>query len=168
MNVIGSDYQAEARWLGPFVENWTGAEGMLIIGGVGVGKSWMASGIMNSLLQFNCKSATWANVPGLFLQIQLEKMGENMHALIAKLQEPELLILDDLGAEKPSEWTESVLYNVIAARYSRKASVVVTANCPLKKLEERIGLRSLDRLLAFCGGKPTILDGPTKRWTRNI
>ncbi|MEN6326034.1 MAG: ATP-binding protein [Syntrophomonas sp.] len=63
-----------------------------------------------------------------------------------------IIILDDIGAEKPSEWVEEQLYALIDLRYRMQRSTFFTTNCTLKQLEGQIGCRSVSRIIEMCEG----------------
>lgn len=63
-----------------------------------------------------------------------------------------IVILDDIGAEKPSEWVEEQLYALIDLRYRMQRSTFFTTNCTLKQLEGQIGSRSVSRIIEMCEG----------------
>lgn len=63
-----------------------------------------------------------------------------------------VLVLDDIGAEKPSDWVEEQLYGLIDLRYRMQRSTFFTTNCTLKQLEAQIGGRSVSRIIEMCEG----------------
>lgn len=65
-------------------------------------------------------------------------------------QNAALLVIDDLGAEKPSEWTQERLYSVIDHRYANCMPLLVTGNLPPRKLAEQTGDRVASRLAEMC------------------
>src|SRR5688572_8803237 len=150
-----------------FVREWGSGRGMLLGGPVGVGKSFAMSAICNALLQSNCRSLTFANVPALIREMREVELTSHgpLAAFERWLVAPELLVLDDLGAEKASEWTEALLYTALSQRYGRRAPVLVTFNVSLTQLVAKIGSRSADRLLGFCNGEPLQIVGQSRRWT---
>lgn len=184
LRAIGNEYAAQAKIaeLPPFarekaqafVAGWASGQGMVILGDVGVGKSWMASAIANALLETQIKSMTFATVSEMLLEvragIERSKAAETGQAVEFPddeiLRETDLLILDDMGAEKASEWTEMFLYGIVLHRYGRRAPLIVTSNRSPEMLEEHIGVRTWDRLMGFCQGKPIALTGASRRWKR--
>lgn len=70
--------------------------------------------------------------------------------LVHRCKRDELVILDDIGAEKPTEWVEEQLYGLIDHRYRCRRSTILTTNCSLTLLESRIGSRALSRILEVC------------------
>ena len=59
--------------------------------------------------------------------------------------------VDDLGAEKRSDWVLEQLYAIVNERYETQRSVVVTTNLSQADLEEQIGPRTVSRLVEICG-----------------
>lgn len=66
------------------------------------------------------------------------------------LESRQLLIIDDLGAEKPSEWVAETLYRIINHRYEHELPVVITSNLSLDQLAQRLGDRTASRLAELC------------------
>ena len=66
------------------------------------------------------------------------------------LTRADLLVLDDAGAEKWTEWTEPTLYTIIDERYSYCKPLIITTNSTLDELEKKIGDRAMDRVLEMC------------------
>jgi DNA replication protein DnaC len=65
------------------------------------------------------------------------------------------LVLDDLGKEKPSEWAEEKLYEIVNARYVRSLPIIITTNVGLKAVEARYpwnGEAIVSRLFEMCRG----------------
>lgn len=59
----------------------------------------------------------------------------------------DVLIMDDLGAEKPSEWVSEQLYLLVNTAVAHKASLIVTTNCNFKQLAERMDDRIVSRII---------------------
>lgn len=64
----------------------------------------------------------------------------------------EIIVLDDIGSEKPSDWGEEQLFSLIDLRYRMQRSTILTSNCTLKELEERLGERIVSRIFEMCEG----------------
>ncbi len=87
--------------------------------------------------------------------------GGGYTALLDRLTEVDLLHLDDVGAEKTSEWVLEQLYSIVNARYEAERSVIVTTNLERDALAEQIGERTVSRLEEMCEILP--LHGSDKR-----
>lgn len=72
---------------------------------------------------------------------------EHGATLLEDLTEVEVLILDDLGAERPTDWVRERLYLVVNQRWQAQRITLFTSNEPLDQLETAIGSRTLSRLV---------------------
>ena len=84
-------------------------------------------------------------------------------SLFRKLCAVDLLHLDDLGAERRTDWVLEQLYSVVNERWQDERSIVITTNITdLDELREEIGARTVSRLLEICGD-PLPIMGPDLR-----
>jgi DNA replication protein DnaC len=137
---------------------------VLITGGTGVGKSFLAC----ALGQSACRKAlrvTYRRVPRLLDELALAR-AEGSHArLLAKLAKFDVLVLDDWGLGAPKDSQRHDLLEVIEDRYGR-VSTVVTSQLPVGKWHEWIGDPTmadaiLDRLVN--NAYKVDLKGPSRR-----
>lgn len=127
-------------------------QGIVLMGERGTGKTHLAAAIANQLLE-QLTTVIFQPVPKLIKRIQSTyRRGseEQERDIIAALTTCDLLILDDVGAEKWSENREETLYNIVDERYRQLLPIIFTTNCSMDELEEQIGSRSYDRLLEVC------------------
>ena len=68
-----------------------------------------------------------------------------------RLSAVDLLHLEDLGAEKQTDWVLEQLYSLINERYEDERSIVATTNLGYDELERQIGARTASRLIEICG-----------------
>jgi DNA replication protein DnaC len=87
-----------------------------------------------------------------------ESGGDSYTEFFDRLASVDLLHVDDLGAEKSSDWVLEQLYSVINERYESERAVVVTTNLEEKELAGQIGARTVSRLVEMCG-PPLLVDG---------
>ena len=92
---------------------------------------------------------------------QLRPGADDARQVVEDCQDARLLFIDDLGAEKPSEWTQEKIYEVIDERYARCLPLIVTSNLPPRALAEHVGERTASRLAEMCTLVP--LTGPDRR-----
>jgi DNA replication protein DnaC len=82
--------------------------------------------------------------------------GDDARQRVRDCQNCKLLILDDVGAEKASEWTQERLYSIIDDRYANCRPLIVTSNLPPTKIGEQTGARTESRLAEMCEVVPLV------------
>lgn len=87
--------------------------------------------------------------------------GDAARQRVRDCQNTRLLVLDDLGAEKASEWTQERLYSIIDHRYALCLPLIVTSNLPPAKVAEQTGQRTASRLAEMC--RVIRMTGPDRR-----
>lgn len=116
--------------------------GLYIAGTLGTGKThtaWLAAADWCAATE-NRPHAGGSGIPPLvFLRVPdlldaLRPQDDRTQMRVRDCQEAGLLVLDDLGAEKPSEWAIERLYMIIDHRYAHKLPLIVTTNVPIKRL----------------------------------
>ena len=68
-----------------------------------------------------------------------------------RLTAVDLLHIDDLGAEHQTDWVLEQLYSIVNARYEAERAIVATTNLMPDELAERLGARTVSRLVEICG-----------------
>lgn len=145
----------EMAYAHKYVENWedmkANSSGLLLWGNVGTEKSFFAGCIANALLE--------KGVPVLmtnFSRILNTLTGmhfEDRNQFIDSLNRYSLLIIDDLGIERNSEFALEQVFNVIDSRYRSKKPLIVTTNLTLTELNSAPDVahrRIYDRILERC------------------
>lgn len=137
--------------------------GLYLTGPVGVGKSHLAVAVVNQILKQYPKYlglARFAGVPELQM-LTRKNRATNGDLFVYECIEAPLLLLDDLGSERPGEDSRAMVYTIIAGRYDNCAPTIITSRLDECELEERYGAGFLSRLYAMCS--PVELDGPDHR-----
>lgn len=129
-------------WVARTLEGAT--DSLLILGPVGSGKTHEAFGAWQTLVRkgYGRGGARWASVPAM---LEGMRPGRNGTAE-QELTEAPLLLLDDLAAERGSEWTVEVLYRILDARYAWCRPTIITSNVDPGKVREQLGDRIASRL----------------------
>jgi DNA replication protein DnaC len=113
------------------------AEGLLVTGPTGVGKSWIACALGHKACR-DGKSVLYYRVPRLFEALALAR-GDGRHARLLKtLARVQLLILDDWGLAKFTDAEQRDLLEILEDRHQR-ASILITSQVPVEQWHEIIG-----------------------------
>jgi DNA replication protein DnaC len=129
-------------------------EGIFVHGPTGTGKTHFAVAALAEILStVERGSARFVTVPALLMEIRAMHKDSSPCAeeeLIRRFADIEILVLDDLGAEKGSEWAMQSLCLIIDRRYSDMRRTVITSNLGLDGVAERLGERIASRIAGMC------------------
>lgn len=154
-----------------FVEEYPAADcGLLLLGRCGVGKTHLAVAVLRALVYRREVEGIFYDFRELLRKIQnsynAASQGSEMEILKPVLKSP-IFVLDDLGAERPTEWVRDTFAYILNSRYNRKLTTIITTNfedrvretrtigdgtrVPTEEsLEDRIGVRLRSRLHEMC------------------
>ena len=149
-----------------YVEHWEQAYrqniGLLLFGDVGTGKSFFAGCIANALLEKDVP-VLMTNFPTILNRLT-GMFSEDRTALIAALSDYDLLIIDDLGAERNTDYAMEQMFFIIDSRYRSRKPMIITTNLKLYELKNPPDLahaRIYDRILERCA--PILFSGKNFR-----
>jgi DNA replication protein DnaC len=127
--------------------------GLWFAGDLGTGKTSLAMLVSKAAIQAGHSVAIYS-VPRLLAELKStfdNDSSESYVQLFRRLCAVDLLHLDDLGAERSSDWVMEQLYSIVNERWQDERSIVVTSNeMKLDNLRERIGTRTVSRLSEMC------------------
>jgi DNA replication protein DnaC len=152
---------AMLNYVNNFTEFRKDGKGLLLYGTVGTGKTYYAACIANRLIDSGYK-VLMTNFARLTNEIQ--GMFEGKQKFIDSLNRYTLLIIDDLGAERKSEFMQEQVFNIIDARYRSGLPMIITTNLTadeIKKPQDVGYSRIYDRILERC--HPIKVDGCSRR-----
>ncbi|NEA56615.1 ATP-binding protein [Streptomyces sp. SID13666] len=119
---------------------------LLMAGVVGAGKTHQAYGGIRALVEAGI-GVRWRATTAADLYADLRpRAGVDSERELAAVSRCPLLIIDDLGAAKSSEWVEEVTYRLINRRYNHMLPTLVTTNLAIKDLKSYLGDRVTSRL----------------------
>ena len=139
------------RYVQQVAANLDQGKGLWIQGDVGTGKTTLAMLVSKGALDAG-RSVAIYSLPRL-LNLLRESMDSEagMVDFMDRLTAVDLLHLDDLGAENQTEWVLEQLYSIVNARYEAERAIIATTNLMPDELSERLGARTVSRLVEICG-----------------
>ncbi len=157
---------AVRRYVGRIEDNLDAGRGLWFFGSVGTGKTTLAMLVSRHALEAG-RSVAIYSLPRLLAEIRTtfdDGTQRSYVQLLDRLSDVDLLHIDDVGAEKTSEWVLEQLYAIVNARYEDERSVLITTNLERDELAGQINERTVSRLEEMCDVLP--LFGPDARQYR--
>jgi len=134
-------------------------EGLLLTGPVGVGKTHLAVSILKGLAErgFSCLFYEFGTLLKEIQDSYNPTTKTSELSILRPVLEADVLVLDELGASKPTDWVRDTMTHIINTRYNDRRLTVFTTNYPEERsndreetLEDRIGARLRSRLYEMC------------------
>src|SRR6187551_2206168 len=142
-------------------ERLAAGRGLWLFGDTGTGKTTLAMLASKAALEAGHSVAIYS-LPKLLARIrrtyESEPGGDSYLAFFERLTSVDLLHIDDLGAEKRSDWVLEQLYALVNERYEAQRSMMITTNLSHEELAEQIGSRTVSRLTQVCDEVPLFGD----------
>jgi DNA replication protein DnaC len=144
--------QVVRRFVRDIDANLDAGRGLWFYGSVGTGKTTLAMLVSRSALDAG-RSVAIYSLPRLLAEIRatFETDSEGSYVgFLDRLAAVDLLHVDDVGAERTSDWVLEQLYAIVNARYEDERSVIITTNLERDALVEQIRERTVSRLEEMC------------------
>ncbi len=134
--------------------------GLLLLGPCGVGKTHLAVAILKEVVLAKGDSGIFYDFRDLLREIQSSWNPESQASefeVLRPVLSSNILVLDELGANKPTDWVRDTIAHIINCRYNEKKLTIFTSNYPdaglrpgEETLSDRIGVRLRSRLYEMC------------------
>lgn len=138
-----------------YVEKWAEMKaeniGLLFTGGVGTGKTFYAACIANALVDKDV--SVWMTTMPQIIHEMSEDYGESRDYVLNRIRNVNLLVIDDFGIERNTEYTSEKVYEIINERYKSNKPLILTTNIPFSDIQTQQGIkeqRIYDRILEMC------------------
>ena len=148
----GPQVQVVKRFVRDVDGNLDAGRGLWFYGSVGTGKTTLAMLVSRAALDAG-RSVAIYSLPRLLAEIRatFEADSEGSYVdFLDRLAAVDLLHVDDVGAERTSDWVLEQLYAIVNARYEDERSVIITTNLERDELVEQIRERTVSRLEEMC------------------
>lgn len=154
-------YAALQAYAANFPEHRAQGVGMIMTGGVGTGKTHLAVAIARHVIHGHKMTAKYASINRVMVAIKSSFHGDSdgitQQDVYEILRQPDLLILDEVGAQQATEFEKLVMFDIVNARYEDVRPTILISNLSIKQVAECVGDRVIDRLREN-GGKSFVFD----------
>lgn len=169
-----TDRNEVLHWIGGYMRDPETAPSLLLLGPTGTGKTYQAYAALRMAVThprpvrgvgFRCdawKAATHADL----LASMRPNTRNDSEQVLADLRKVPLLLVDDLGVAKNSEWVEDITYRLINGRYEQMMPSIFTSNLAVDQLRDALGDRIASRLAETC--TRVVLTGEDRRRAKPV
>lgn len=131
-------------------------KGIFFYGGCGVGKTHLSFAILNHINQNTNLYSFAIYVPEFIQRIRdYYSQGDVEINPVLEIAKIPVLLVDDLGAERYTDWVSEQIVQLLDYRYRNKLSTIITSNLNLKELKEKVGERIYSRVVGL--SKPVLV-----------
>lgn len=109
----------------------TDGTGLLLTGSIGVGKTHLAVGMLQALVEERGASGLFYDYRELLKQVQNSynpRVASTELEILAPVFDAEVLVLDEIGASKPTDWVWDTVAHILNTRYNDKRTTIITTN----------------------------------------
>lgn len=136
------------KYADQFKDNFENGKSLLLLGSVGTGKTHLANAIANQIIKKTTYTALYVTVGAMLRYIRSSYSDKDLSEIDAYrvFTEPHLLIVDEIGVQKASEFELTALFDIINERYEQLFPTIIISNHGPRELADYLGDRVVDRL----------------------
>ena len=141
--------EASVDFLKSYSENFNKNSGSFFFtGGTGLGKTHLSLAVMNKVTEKGY-SVFYGSADNIIKQMEKERFGRSNGDIEEEIENADLLIIDDLGTEFRTAFSETAVYQLINNAILNSKPMIISSNLSITELEERYGQRVVSRLNSF-------------------
>ncbi|MBQ6935946.1 MAG: ATP-binding protein [Clostridia bacterium] len=141
--------EASLDFLKSYAETFRpGKSSFFFTGATGLGKTHLSLAVMNRVTE-NGYSVFYGSADNIIKQMEKERFGRSNGDIEEEIENADLLIIDDLGTEFKTAFSETAVYQIINNAILNGKSMIISSNLSISELEERYGQRVVSRLNSF-------------------
>jgi len=135
-------------------QSWREGKGFALVGSVGAGKTMLAQIIASEIMR-DMKTVIFIPTTSLMAELlaaQFSNDKSEFEQRIDKLIKADVVIFDDIGKEKPTEWVQNQYFRIIDGRYNNRRATGYTSNYDFDRLADRFsefGDAIISRIIAM-------------------
>lgn len=160
-----ADYPAVDGWVRHYLTDPASVPSLVLTGPTGVGKTHQCWGALRRIVEGRARAGygvRWRFTTHPELNDELRPKPDGSHAsALDRYLEAELLVLDDLGAGKQTDWTGDSLHRLVDHRWAHQKVTLYSTNLTRKQLIEAVGDRVVSRL---ADAEHVAIKGGDRRW----
>ncbi len=141
--------EASVDFLKAYAQNFNKNSGSFFFtGGTGLGKTHLSLAVMNKVTEKGY-SVFYGSADNIIKQMEKERFGRSNGDIEEEIENADLLIIDDLGTEFRTAFSETAVYQLINNAILNSKPMIISSNLSITELEERYGQRVVSRLNSF-------------------
>jgi DNA replication protein DnaC len=164
-------YEKVREYVDTFADRNKNGDWLVLTGGYGLGKTHLAFAAARKIMKYyaeqfveenpNSLRYTRATKKIIFVNSSelVQKIRDsydsdrvNEKEIMARYETIPLLIIDDLGTEKASEWQHEKMYLILNHRYNEMKTTIITTNLGIAGLRKQVSERVVERMIEAAGG----------------
>lgn len=157
-NYIGNNKAKKdcMEWAKNYRDNIITGKGLSLTGTVGTGKTHLLAAIIDYIARvkkrLNLNNIVYRTTPAMLNEIRNSYENKDFEDVINNFKECHLLIIDDLGAEKTTDWVLDIFFEIIDSRYSDLRPIIIASNLTNIEIKQKLDERIMSRIYEMSKG----------------